>query len=46
MLRNLEGLTSVAEYGSDPHHLDYLVAAYPESTLVLGLFLVGYLDDG
>jgi hypothetical protein len=44
-LSNLEGLTSVAEYGSGPHHLDYLAAAYPESTLAVGLFLVDYLDE-
>ncbi len=44
-LNRLEGLTSVAEYGSGPHHMDYLAETYPESALVIGLYLVDFLDD-
>ena len=42
-LAQLEGLTSVAEYGSGPHHLDYLAETYPASALVVGLYLVDTL---
>jgi hypothetical protein len=44
-LAQLEGLTAVAEYGSGPHHLDYLAQTYPQSALAVGLYLVDYLDE-
>jgi len=44
-LSKLEGLHETADYGSGPHNLDYLSAAYPQSVLVLGLDLVNFLPQ-
>ena len=43
-LQNLEGITSVADNGAGRNYLDYLASTYPNSTIVLGLYLVNYLD--
>lgn len=42
-LNKLEGITREIDYGSGPHHLDYLAQAYPHSVIALGLDLTGYL---
>lgn len=43
-LDRLEGLTSKVNYGAGPVFLDELALEQPESVLVLGLYLVDYLE--
>jgi len=43
-LKNLEGLTEAAEYGSGIQHAQYFVDGYPHMAVQLGLHMVGILD--
>lgn len=42
-LQNLEGITSDADSGAGRNNLDKLANDYPDSVIVLGLYLVNYL---
>jgi hypothetical protein len=42
-VRRLEGIHKVANYGSGPHHLDYLAETYPNSVIAVGLYMVSHL---
>ncbi len=44
-LERLEGLASAADYGAGTIHLDAAANQNPDSALILGLYLVDYLDE-
>lgn len=41
-IKDLEGIQEARDYGSGPHHLDYLAETYPDSVIAVGLSVVGY----
>ena len=43
-LRNLEGLGTLAEYGTGPQHLAELSRRYPDAHISIGLHILGELD--
>lgn len=43
-IQNLEGITTTASYGSGPHNLSILAKRYPNSALLVGVYLVNQLE--